>query len=55
MIDFGMILVIAIVIFAMFLFIKEVFPIDITALIIMSILMLTHLISPEEGVSGFSN
>ena len=50
-----MILVLAIVAFAIFLFIKEIFPIDVTALLIMSILMLSGLVSAEEGISGFGN
>jgi len=38
-----------------FLFIKEYFPVDVVALIVIGILILSGLITPEEGVSGFSN
>jgi di/tricarboxylate transporter len=55
MMDYSIILVIGIVIFALVLFLKEVFPIDVTAILIMVVLMLLRLVSPEEGISGFSN
>jgi di/tricarboxylate transporter len=54
-IDTSIILIIGIVIFALILFLKEVFPIDVTAILIMVILMLLKLVTPEEGISGFSN
>ena len=47
---------VAIIIFwALYLFTTEKFPVDMTALLIMIVLMLTGLVSPEQGVSGFSN
>jgi len=50
-----MIFVLALVIVAVFLFATEKIPIDIAALIVMSILMLSGIITPAEGVSGFSH
>lgn len=40
---------------ALILFITEVVSIDVVALLIISVLVLTGIISPEEGVAGFSN
>lgn len=47
--------VLVIVVWALFLFTTERFPSDITALLIMVALILTGLVTPQEGVSGFSN
>jgi di/tricarboxylate transporter len=55
MIDSTIVLVFAVVLFALLLFIKEVFPIDVTAIMVMVLLMLLKLVSPEEGISGFGN
>jgi di/tricarboxylate transporter len=44
-----------ILILALIAFIAEWLPVDITALLIAVILMLLGLVTPEEGVSGFSN
>ena len=50
------VLKVATVIFwALFLFTTEKFPVDITSMLIMLILMLSGLVTPEQGVSGFSN
>ncbi len=38
-----------------FLFIKEYFPVDVVALITIGVLIVSGLITPEEGVAGFSN
>lgn len=40
---------------AIFLFSYEKIPFDITALILLSILLITGILTPEEGLSGFSN
>ncbi len=40
---------------AIFLFTRDNIPVDLTALIIMASLLLTGIITPEEGISGFSN
>lgn len=55
MLEFSIIIVLVIVLFAIFLFIKEIFPTDVTALIIMSLLMLSGLVTAQEGISGFGN
>ncbi len=47
--------VIAIVIIMIFCFITEVIPIDTTALLVMTVLIATGLVSPLEGISGFAN
>lgn len=44
-----------IIIWALFFFVTERFPMDVTALLIMAALMFTGLVTPQEGVSGFSN
>jgi len=53
--DLNIVLVLGVVVLAFYLFVKEVFPVDVTALFIMAILMLTKLVTPEEAISGFSN
>ena len=55
MIQFQIILVLAITALAFYLFIKEKLSVDETAILIMVILIITKLVTPEEGVSGFSN
>jgi di/tricarboxylate transporter len=47
--------VIAIIIIMIFCFITEVIPIDTTALLVMTVLITTGLVTPLEGISGFSN
>jgi len=47
--------VIALLIIAVILFATEALPIDLVALIVMAALLLTGIISPQEGISGFSN
>ncbi|MBS4035791.1 MAG: sodium-coupled transporter [Ignavibacterium sp.] len=49
------IIVIAIVIGAAVLFATEKLPVDMTAILVMAVLLLTGIITPEEGISGFSN
>ncbi len=48
-------IVLVIILVAFILFITEVIPIDQTAILVMVALMVTGIISPAEGVSGFSN
>ncbi len=50
-----MIVVIVITIIAIILFITELFPVDVTAILVMVSLLLTNILTPEEGLSGFSN
>jgi len=48
-------LVLGVVVAAVILFATERLPIDLTALILMSTLLLSGLITPQEAISGFSN
>ncbi|MGF1513631.1 MAG: SLC13 family permease [Elainellaceae cyanobacterium] len=48
-------LTLGIIVFALVAFVAEWLPVDLTALVISVILMLTGLVTPEEGISGFSN
>ena len=52
---FEIIVVLALVVIAIVLFATEVFPIALVALIIMATLLGSGIISPEEGLSGFSS
>ena len=49
------IIVIVVIIAAIVLFISEKLSVDLVAIMIMSVLVLTKVITPEEGVAGFSN
>ena len=49
------IVVLSLVVIAIILFATEKVPVDLVALILMAFLMVTGIISVEEGVSGFSN
>jgi len=44
-----------IIIIALVLFITEFFPIDVTALIVLGLLLVLGLVTPDESLSGFSN
>lgn len=48
-------LTLAVVVGALICFIGEWFPLDITAIGVMVVLMLLRLVTPEEGISGFGN
>ncbi|MBX2991230.1 MAG: SLC13 family permease [Bacteroidetes bacterium] len=50
-----MIVVLAVVLLAVVLFATERFPVDQVALTIMAILLLSGIITPQEGIAGFSN
>ena len=52
---FAAIITIIVIVIAIFLFVSEWLSIDLVALMIMVSLILTGVISPEEGVAGFSN
>ena len=52
---FEAIVTIAVIIGALFLFVTEWVTVDIVALLIMITLVLTGVITPEQGVEGFSN
>jgi di/tricarboxylate transporter len=49
------ILVLAILVGAVALFISEKYPIDFVALLVLGMLLVLGLVTPEEGISGFSN
>jgi di/tricarboxylate transporter len=49
------VIVLAVLTGAVILFATERFPVDVVAIIAMSILVVSGVISPEQGVSGFSN
>ncbi len=55
MVELSIVLVFGVIFFALLMFLKEVFPVDVTAILVMVLLMLLRLVSPEEGISGFSN
>jgi di/tricarboxylate transporter len=48
-------IVLAIVVGAAILFATEKLPVDMTAILVMAVLLLSGIITPEEGISGFSN
>ncbi|HEX9757551.1 MAG TPA: SLC13 family permease [Nitrospiria bacterium] len=52
---FEMVLVIGLVVLAIVLFVTEWISVDLVALMMMGALLITGIISPEEGISGFSN
>ena len=45
----------AIIFIALVLFITEFFPIDVTALVVLGLLLIFGLVTPEQSLSGFSN
>ncbi|MFC1769280.1 SLC13 family permease [Nanoarchaeota archaeon] len=55
MINYEIILVLAITIIAFYLFVREKFSVETVALLVMVILIVTKIVTPSEGVSGFSN
>ena len=55
MVGFDVLLVSMITVFALYLFLSERLPVAGTALFVMVLLMVTKILTPEEGVSGFSN
>ncbi len=52
---FDAILVLAILVGAVALFVSEKYPLDFVALLVLAMLLVLGLVTPEEGVSGFSN
>lgn len=50
-----MILALIVVLSAVILFVTEKIPVDLVALLIIATLMMSRIITPEEGLSGFSN
>ncbi|UCF38164.1 MAG: SLC13 family permease [Acidobacteriota bacterium] len=52
---FEAILVLVILVGAVALFVSEKYPIDFVALLVLGVLLLLGLVTPQEGISGFSN
>lgn len=50
-----MLIVLGVIVLAVILFASEKLPVDLTAIIVMAILLLTGIVTPREGLSGFSN
>jgi di/tricarboxylate transporter len=48
------VLTLAVVLLALVCFVGEWFPADVTAIAVMVLLMTLGLVTPEEGISGFS-
>jgi di/tricarboxylate transporter len=53
--SYEIIVVLLIIVIGLVLFLTEVVRVDVTALIIMVLLILSGVLTPEEGISGFSN
>jgi di/tricarboxylate transporter len=53
--DYQVIITLVVIVGAIFLFISEKFSVDIIALLIIISLVVSGVISPEEGIAGFSN
>jgi di/tricarboxylate transporter len=50
-----MAIVLAVAVFATILFITELLRVDLVALIVMALLLISGTVTPEQGISGFSN
>ena len=50
-----MLIVMAVIVLAVILFASEKLPVDLTAILVMTVLLLTGIVTPSEGLSGFSN
>ncbi len=48
-------IVLAVLALAVFLFVTEKLRVDLVALLVMALLLLSRIITPEQGISGFSN
>jgi di/tricarboxylate transporter len=55
MLTIEIVIVLAVLILAVILFATEKLPVDVVALIIMAILIVSGILTPEQGVAGFSN
>ena len=49
------IIILFIILLAFILFVSEALPIDVVALTVLSMLLITGQLTPSEGISGFSN
>ncbi len=50
-----MVVVFAVLVAAVILFATEKLPVDLVAILVMAVLLIAGIISPEEGIAGFSN
>jgi di/tricarboxylate transporter len=50
-----MLIVLGVIALAVYLFASEKLPVDLTAILIMAVLLITGIVTPAEGLSGFSN
>lgn len=53
--NFEMVFVFAVLLLAVYLFVTEKLPVDLVALLVMTLLLVSGIVSPAEGISGFSN
>ena len=53
--NFEIAFVFGVLLLAVFLFVTEKLPVDLVALLVMALLLVSGIISPAEGLSGFSN
>ena len=53
--NFEIIFVFAVLALAVYLFVTEKLPVDLVALVVMALLLVSGIVSPAEGLSGFSN
>ena len=51
----GIVIVVVIILIAIVLFVTEIVPVDTTSFLVMVLLMLSGVVTPEEGLAGFSN
>lgn len=49
------IITLGVILLAVFLFFTELVPVELTAMIVMGLLIVSGVISPEQGIAGFSN
>ncbi|HQZ97756.1 MAG TPA: SLC13 family permease [Pyrinomonadaceae bacterium] len=53
--NFEMIFVFAVLLLAVYLFVTEKLPVDLVALVVMALLLVSGVVTPVEGLAGFSN
>ncbi|NLX52040.1 MAG: SLC13 family permease [Deltaproteobacteria bacterium] len=50
-----MLMVLGVIVLAVFLFASEKLPVDLTSILVMTVLIVSGILTPTEGLSGFSN
>lgn len=53
--NFEMVFVFGVLLLAVYLFVTEKLPVDLVALVVMALLLISGVVSPGEGLAGFSN